>query len=107
MSKKVIVLWSIIVVGLFLTILVIGITNKEELKYIKLKNEVKEVTKEYIKDNKINKFPVTISSEVLEEKDYLDGLKLDDKSCVCDVIVNKKLIFYTYNISFTCINTEK
>lgn len=106
MNKRVIVLWSIIVVGLFLTILVIGITNKEELKYIKLKNEVKEVTKEYIKDNNIDKYPVTISSEILEEKDYIDELILDNKVCACDIVVNKKLIFYTYNIKFTCINKE-
>ncbi len=106
MNKKVIVLWGVIVFILVIAIYIIGITKKEEIKYITLKNEVKTSVKEYIKDNNIKKYPLTITTEELEEKDYIGELKLENKICAADVTVTKKFIFYKYNIKFTCINID-
>lgn len=105
MSKKVIALWGFIVVALAAIIYIIGITKEEELKYISLKNDVREATKEYIKNNNIKDYPFTITTEELEEKDYLGELKLENKLCAADITVTKKFILKKYKIEFTCINT--
>lgn len=107
MNKKVIALWGFIIVALVIIIFIIGITKEEELKYISLKNDIREATKEYIENNNIKDYPFTITTEELEEKDYLDELKLENKLCVADITVTKKIIFKKYNIKFTCINIEK
>ncbi len=105
MSNKVIAIWGTVVVLLVISIYVIGITHKEELKYITLKTEVKEKTKEYIEANDI-KLPVSITSEFLEELGYLDSLKLDNKLCAADINVKKKFVFTSYDIDFTCVSTK-
>ncbi len=107
MNKKVIALWGFIIVALVIIIFIIGITKEEELKYISLKNDIREATNEYIENNNIKDYPFTITTEELEEKDYLDELKLENKLCVADVTVTKKFIFKKYNIKLTCINVEK
>lgn len=107
MSKRIILIWGFLIVGLVLGIYIIAITNEEEIKYISKKNELKEVVKDYIEDNKITRFPFTITTEELEEKDYLKEVKVDDKTCAVDITVNKKFIFYSYKMKFTCISTKE
>lgn len=107
MSNKTIIIWILLISVLVFIIGYIGITKKDELEYINLKNKVKEITKDYIHDNNIDKFPFTITTEELEEKDYLDELKLNNKVCAGDIKVTKKFVFYKYDIKFTCVNVEK
>ena len=107
MNNKTIVIWVSLIVLLTLGIGIIGITKQDELKYIEAKNELKKATKEYIKDNKINSFPITITSETLEEKDYIKEIKIDKNICAADITVAKKFIFNKYKIKFTCINSQK
>lgn len=105
MSNKVIVLWGFIIVFLVCSIYFIGLKYEGEMKYINLKKEIKESVKDYIDDNDVT-FPFTITSETLESEGYIGELKLDEKICAADVNVSKKFLFYSYDIKFTCINTE-
>ena len=107
MNKRIFIVWGLLIALLVLGIGYIGITKKEEIKYISLKNEVKKATKEYINDNNIKVYPFKITTEKLEEKDYLKELKINNKVCAGDIVVNKKIIFYSYDIKFTCVNVEK
>ena len=50
MSNKLIVVWGTVIILLVGTIYFIGVKYEEELKYISLKNELKDTLKEYIKD---------------------------------------------------------
>lgn len=103
MSTKTIVLWGFIIVLLIGLLYFIGIKYESEIKYINLKTEVKSSVKDYIKDNNL-KVPLTITTEELEEKYYIGELKLDDKVCAATISVDKRFIFYSYDIDFTCIN---
>lgn len=105
MSNKVIVLWGFIIVFLVCSVYFIGLKYEGEIKYINLKKEIKESVKEYINDNDID-LPFSITSENLESEGYIGELKLDDKVCAADITVSKKFLFYSYDIKFTCINTE-
>ncbi len=106
MSNKLIVVWGTVIILLVGTIYFIGVKYEEELKYISLKNELKDTLKEYIKDND-SKLPLKITSEELEEQEYIGELKIDDKICAADIEVDKKFLFYDYNIEFTCIKLEE
>lgn len=105
MSNKLIVLWGFIIVLLVCIIYFIGIKYEDEIKYVNLKNDVKESVKKYIDDNEVE-LPFSITTEELEEKGYIDELKLNEKICAADVKVSKKFLFYSFDIKFTCINTE-
>ena len=105
MSNKLIVIWGSVIILLVGTVYFIGIKYKDELKYISLKEEVKDSVKEYIKRNDI-KLPLEITSEELEENNYIKELKLDDKICAADITVDKKFLFYNYDIEFTCIDLK-
>lgn len=107
MSKKIIFIWGFVITCLVLSIYVIGITKNEDLKYISKKVELKSIVKDYIKDNKINEFPLNINSKELIEKDYIDKITIDNKICDVDIKVNKKYIIYTYKMNFTCINDNE
>lgn len=104
MSSKVLALWG----GLIITILVfvsyIGITKKEELKFIESKNLVKAAVKEYISKEGVN-IPLEITTKELIEKDYLNEITVDGKNCNAIIKVTKKYILYNYDIKFECINS--
>ena len=51
MSKRIILIWGFLIVGLVLGIYIIAITKEEEIKYISKKNELKEAVKDYITVN--------------------------------------------------------
>jgi len=106
MSNKLIVVWGAVIILLVGTIYFIGVKYEDELKYISLKNELKSSVKKYIKDNDV-KLPFEISTEELEEQEYIGELKLDDKICAADIKVEKNFIFYDYNIDFTCIAIDE
>ncbi|MCI8331142.1 MAG: hypothetical protein HFE04_03485 [Bacilli bacterium] len=106
MSNKLIIIWGSVIILLVGTIYFIGVKYEEELKYISKKNELKEVVKEYIKDNH-TKLPIKITTEELEEQEYIEEIKMEDKICAADIKVSKKLIFYDYDIEFTCIKIEE
>lgn len=106
MNNKIIVVWGIIIIILVSIIYYIGITYRNEIKYISLKEEVKIAVKDYICSEKITKYPFKITTEELEEKGYLKELKLDNKLCAADIEVTKK-VFKSYDIEFTCVNVEK
>lgn len=103
MSNKIIALWGFLVVFLVCTVYVIGINYKNEIEYINIKTKIKESTKEYIKKED-KKLPLQVTSEELEEKGYIDALKLEEKTCAADISVKKTLVFYNFDIDFTCIN---
>lgn len=105
MSNKLIVVWGTVIILLVGTIYFIGVKYENELKYIALKNELKESVKEYISDNKV-KLPLEITSEELEEDEYIGELKVDNKLCAADIKVDKKFLFYNYDIDFTCIKVD-
>ena len=50
MNKKIFVLWGFIVVGILLSVLLIGI-NEKDLNYMKFEYTLKLAGKAYIKDN--------------------------------------------------------
>lgn len=102
MSNKIIVLWGTVVTLLILTIYVIGVLHEEEIKYIKLKEEVKTSVNKYIEMEEV-KLPLEITTEELEEKEYIGELKLEDKICAADIKVDKKWIFKTFDIKFECV----
>ena len=106
MSNKIIVLWGFIIVSLVCTIYFIGVKYQSEIKYINLKEEVKESTKKYIEDNDI-KLPLKITSEELESKGYIGELRLDNKICACDINVKKQFLFYSFDLDFECIKVEE
>lgn len=106
MSNKVIVLWGFIIVSLVCGIYYIGVKYENELKYIDLKDEIKEATKKYISDND-KELPFKITTEELEEQGYINTLKLDNKICAADVKAYKKFMFNRFDIKFTCINEEQ
>lgn len=106
MSNKIIILWGSIIILLITILFIIGINYEKEIKYINIKQEVKESVKEYIKENNI-KDDFEITSEELESKGYLKEIKLDDKICAADISVKKVLIFKKYNIEFTCIKNKE
>ena len=104
MNEKIIALWGFIIIFLVGVICFIGIHYEDEIKYIKLKEDVKDSVKEYIKNEDV-RLPLEITTEELEEKKYIKTLKLDDKICAADIKVEKKFwIFKSYDIDFTCIN---
>ena len=106
MSNKIIILWGSIIILLITILFIIGINYEKEIKYINIKQEVKESVKKYIKENNIkNDFEIT--SEELESEGYLKEIKLDDKICAADISVKKVLIFKKYNIEFTCIKNKE
>ena len=53
MNKKILVLWSFIIVGILLSVLLMGLSEKD-LKYVKLEYTLKLAGRAYIKDNNIN-----------------------------------------------------
>lgn len=106
MSNKIIILWGSIIILLITILFIIGINYEKEIKYINIKQEVKESVKKYIKENNI-KDDFEITSEELESEGYLKEIKLDDKICVADISVKKVLIFKKYNIEFTCIKNKE
>lgn len=105
MSNKLIIVWGSIIILLVGTIYFIGVRYEDELKYVSLKNELKGTVKEYIKDNN-SKLPLKLTTEELEEQGIIGELKIDDKICAADILVDKKFIFYDYDIEFTCIKVE-
>jgi len=105
MSNKLIVLWGFIIVLLVSIVYFIGIKYQDEIKYVNLKNDVKEATKKYVEDNDLE-LPLSITTEELEEKGYIGELKLNEKICAADVKISKKLLFYSFDIKFTCVNVE-
>lgn len=105
MSNKIIVLWGFIIVILVCAIYFIGIKYENEIEYINLKTEVKEAVKKYIKDNDLV-LPITLTTEELESKGYIGELRIEEKVCAADVTVSKKFLFYSFDIDFTCVNTE-
>lgn len=106
MSNKIIILWGSIIILLITILFIIGINYEKEIKYINIKQEVKESVKKYIKENNI-KDDFEITSEELESEGYLKEIKLDDKICAADISVKKVLIFKKYNIEFTCIKNKE
>lgn len=106
MSNKIIILWGSIIILLITILFIIGINYEKEIKYINIKQEVKESVKKYIKENNI-KDNFEITSEELESEGYLKEIKLDDKICAADISVKKVLIFKKYNIEFTCIKNKE
>ncbi len=106
MSNKIIILWGSIIILLITILFIIGINYEKEIKYINIKQEVKESVKKYIKENNI-KDDFEITSEELESEGYLKEIKLDDKICAADISVKKVLIFKKYNIEFTCIKNRE
>ncbi len=106
MSNKLIMIWGTIIILLVGTIYFIGVKYEEELKYISLKNELKESVKEYIADKK-PKYPLKITTEELEEEGYINELKIEDKICAADIKVEKTFLFRDYNIEFTCLKVEE
>lgn len=106
MSNKIIILWGSIIILLITILFIIGINYEKEIKYIDIKQEVKESVKKYIKENNI-KDDFEITSEELESEGYLKEIKLDDKICAADISVKKVLIFKKYNIEFTCIKNKE
>ena len=106
MSNKIIILWGSIIILLITILFIIGINYEKEIKYINIKQEVKESVKKYIKENNI-KDDFEITSEELESEGYLKKIKLDDKICAADISVKKVLIFKKYNIEFTCIKNRE
>ena len=105
MSNKIIILWGFIIISLVSIITYVGVTKKEEIKFINLKNELKVKVKKYIKDNDIE-LPFEITSEKLEEEGYISPLILDNKLCAADIKVTEKFIFKNYDVKFTCIINE-
>ncbi len=105
MSNKIIVLWGFIIVMLVCGVYFIGIKYESEIDYINLKNDVKSAAKRYVEDKDVS-LPFTISTEKLEGEGYIGELRLDEKVCAADVTVNKRFVFHTFDISFTCVNTE-
>ena len=106
MSNKIIILWGSIIILLITILFIIGINYEKEIKYINIKQEVKESVKKYIKENNI-KDDFEITSEELESEGYLKEIKLDDKICAADISVKKVLIFKKYNIEFNCIKNKE
>lgn len=106
MSNKVIIVWGSIIILLITILFIIGINYEKEIKYINIKQEVKESVKKYMKDNNL-KAPLAITSEELVSLGYIKELKLDDKICAADISVKKVLIFKKYNIEFTCIKNKE
>ena len=106
MSNKIIILWGSIIILLITILFIIGINYEKEIKYINIKQEVKESVKKYIKENNIKDY-FEITSEELESEGYLKEIKLDDKICAADISVKKVLIFKKYNIEFTCIKNKE
>lgn len=106
MSEKTIVLWGFLIVLLVGVIYFIGIKYEGEFKYINLKTEIKSAVKDYVKEEDID-LPLEITTEELEEKGYIKELKLEDKVCAATIKVDKKFIFYNYDIKFECINVTE
>lgn len=106
MSEKTIFLWGFIIVLLVGVVYFVGIKYEGEIKYISLKNEVKSSVKEYIKKED-KTLPLSVTTEELEEKGYIKELKLEDKVCAATINVDKKFIFYNFDINFECINVTK
>ena len=105
MSNKIIVLWGSLIIILVTVICYIAITKKEEIKFINLKQDLKENVRKYLKENDVE-LPFEITSEELEEKGYIEPLVLGNKLCAADIKVTKKIIFKKYDIQFTCIIKE-
>lgn len=104
MNEKIIALWGFIIILLVGIICFVGIHYEDEIEYIKLKEEVKDSVKKYIKSEDAP-LPLEITTEELEEKKYIKELKLDEKVCAADVKVKKVFwVFKSYDIDFTCIN---
>ena len=106
MSNKIIALWGFIVVSIVAAILVIGFNYKKELEYVDMKQTIRKSVYAYMGDNDVT-LPFKISTEKLEEENYLDELKLGDRLCAADVMVDKKFIIYKYDIEFTCVDVSK
>ncbi len=105
MSNKIIALWGFIIVSLVCSVYFIGVKYQSEIKYINLKETIKDAARKYVEDNE-TKLPITITTEELESKGYIGELKLDDKVCAADITVKKKFLFYSYDVKFECVNTE-
>jgi len=105
MSNKIIIVWGLIIVSLVCAVYFIGIKYEEELKYVNLKNEVKESVKNYVEEKELD-LPLTVTTETLESEGFIGELKLGEKICAADVKVSKKWLFYSYDINFVCVNPK-
>lgn len=103
MSNKLLIIWSILITLLLSLILILGYNYKKQEDYILLKNNIKESVKTYIKKEKIN-LPTNITTEELITKGYIKELKLKEKECNATIYVDKKYIFYKYDINIECIS---
>ncbi len=103
MSNKVILVWGGLVVVIISTILLLGYKFNGEIEYVKMKQSIRNSVYNYIGDNDV-KFPLEISTEKLEEENYLEEIRIGNKLCAADVVVNKKFVIYNYDISFTCVD---
>lgn|SRR5574344_2156580 len=104
MSNKVLVLWAFIIVMLCATILVIGYNQKDKV-LMKLENDIKKASEEYILDNdivpKYNE-SATIDIDDLIDNEYLKETVALEKYCVKKVIFTKGAIFNDYEIIKEC-----
>ena len=105
MSKKLMVIWGMVVVTLFLTLILIGVYKMDKVLW-KLERDLKTSSKKYIKNKNIdikfnNSYVVTI--EELIDNDYIKKTESLDKYCIKSVIVSKNL-FYEYKVNKDCNN---
>ena len=111
MSKRIILIWGFLIVGLVLGIYIIAITKEEEIKYISKNNNLdyKCSKKNHCKLKKFHliKELLNILDICICDQDYLKEVKVNDKTCAVDITVNKKFIFYSYKMKFTCISTKE
>lgn len=108
MNKKIFVLWGFIVVGILLSVLLIGI-NEKDLNYMKFEYTLKLAGKAYIKDNniktKINESYVIFNKD-LKNKNYVNNEDLD-KYCINKVTYYNGILFDKYTISRVCENDKE
>lgn len=100
MNKKILVLWSFIIVGILLSVLLMGLSEKD-LKYVKLEYTLKLAGRAYIKDNNIN---TNINeSYVIFTKDLKNIKKEDlDKYCIDKVTYYNGILIDKYLVSKDC-----
>lgn len=110
MNNKFMLIWFIVILIIFGSILTYSVNYMKKHPFLKLEHKIKESAKNYMKDYegiKPDKFiELTITSEELQKKDYLEELKYKNKKCSGKVVVKNENNKYKYIPNIVCDNNN-
>ena len=104
MSKKLMVLWFLVIFVMCFSLLVIHY-NTLDKDLLKIEKEVKVASKKYFKDRdmlpSLNETSIVFIDNLIKEE-YIKESEKIEKYCIDSVKVNNKLFIYVYEVVRDC-----